>query len=91
MKLPQYTTKDYVVLAWILLPFDAALNSFIFGKLYYNNWQVLVLATLITGIACVVDFIFCGFVAVALKKRFPYENQLGKRLSLMILLKKYWK
>ena len=57
MKLPQYTSKDYVVLAWVLLPFDVALNSFIFGRLYYTNWQVLVLATLITGIACVIDFI----------------------------------
>ena len=86
MKLPRYTTKDYVVLMWVLLPFDVALNSFIFGKLYYNNWQVLVLATLITGLACVIDFILCGFIAVTLKKRFPAENQLGKRLSLMILI-----
>jgi two-component system LytT family sensor kinase len=77
MKLPQYTTKDYVVLAWILLPFDVALNGFIFGKLYYNNWQVLVLATLITGIACVVDFIFCGFVAAASKKDFPMKTNSG--------------
>src|SRR5688572_17770076 len=86
MKLPQYTTKDYVVLMWVLLPFDVALNSFIFGKLYYTNWQVFVLATLITGVACVADFILCGFVAVTLKKRFPFENQLGRRLSLMILI-----
>lgn len=86
MKLPQYTSKDYVVLAWVLLPFDVALNSFIFGKLYYTNWSIFLLATLFTGIACVIDFILCGFVAVTLKKRFPLESQLGKRLSLMILV-----
>jgi sensor histidine kinase YesM len=86
MKLPKYTSKDYVVLMWILLPFDVALNSFIFGKLYYSNWQLFVFATLITGVACVVDFILCGFVAVTLKRRFPFEHQLGKRLSLMIVI-----
>ncbi|HKH60574.1 MAG TPA: histidine kinase [Flavitalea sp.] len=86
MKLPRYTSKDYVVLAWVLLPFDVSLNSFIFGKLYYTNWQIFLLATLITGIACVIDFILCGFVAVTLKKRFPLESQLGMRLSLMILM-----
>ena len=85
MKLPRYTSKDYVVLMWILVPFDVALNSFIFSKVYFTNWQVFVLATMITGAACVIDFIVCGFVAVTLKKRFPRENQLGTRFSLMIL------
>lgn len=86
MKLPHYTSKDYVVLMWVLLPFDVALNSFIFGKEYYTNWQIFLFATLITGAACVIDFILCGFVAVTLKKRFPLESQLGRRLSLMILM-----
>ncbi|HET9280012.1 MAG TPA: histidine kinase [Flavitalea sp.] len=86
MKLPHYTSKDYVVLAWVLLPFDVSLNSFIFGTLYYTNWQIFVLATLITGVACVLDFILCGFVAVTCKKRFPLESQLGMRLSVMILM-----
>ena len=86
MKLPRYTSKDYVVLMWILLPFDVALNSFIFGKLYYSNWQLFLWATLITGVACAIDFLLCGFVAMTLKRRFPYENQLGMRLSLMIVI-----
>lgn len=86
MKLPKYTSKDYVVLMWVLLPFDVALNSFIFGKLYYSSWQLFLLATLITGVACVIDFMLCGFVAVTLKKRFPFEHQLGMRLSLMIVI-----
>lgn len=86
MKLPRYTSKDYVVLMWVLLPFDVALNSFIFGKLYFTNWEVFGLATLFSGIACVIDFILCGFIAVTLKKRFPTEDRLGVRLSLMILI-----
>lgn len=68
-----------------MLPFVTVLNSFLFGKLYFTNWQVYVLSTIITGLASVVDFILCGFVAVALKNRFPDENQLGIRLSLMIM------
>jgi two-component system, LytTR family, sensor kinase len=85
MKLPQYTSKDYVVMMWVMLPFVVVLNSFIFGKLYYTNWQVSVLASLITAAGCIIDFIVCGYVAVALKNRFPQEHQLGRRLTLMIL------
>ena len=86
MKLPRYTTKDYTVMMYTMLPFVVVLNSFIFGKLYYTNIGVFIFATLITGVAGIIDFIICGFVAVTLKKRFPTEEELGKRLGFMILL-----
>lgn len=85
MKLPHYTSKDYQVLMWIVLPFTLVLNSFIFQRAYFSNWQIFIIATLITGVAAVVDFILCGYVAVALKNRFPSENQVGRRMVLMIV------
>lgn len=85
MKLPRYTSKDYQVLLWVMLPFAVVLNSLIFGKMYFSSWPVFLLASAITGFACAIDFVLCGFVAVALKNRFPYENQLPKRLTFMIL------
>ncbi|MGZ5189784.1 MAG: sensor histidine kinase [Flavisolibacter sp.] len=86
MKLPRYTTKDYTVMLWTMMPFVVVLNSFIFGKLYYTSMGVFIFGTLITGVAGVIDFIVCGFVAVTLKKRFPTEEELGKRLGFMILV-----
>ena len=84
MKLPRYTTKDYMVLLWVILPFSIVLNAFIFGKMYFSSIKIFALATLISGIAFCIDFIICGAVAVALKSRFPNEKQLAKRLTLMI-------
>jgi len=84
MKLPKYTNKDYMVLLWVILPFSIVLNTLIFGKLYFSEWYIFALATLISGVAFCIDFIICGAVAVALKTRFPYEKQLAKRLTLMI-------
>lgn len=86
MKLPKYTGKDYQVMMWVMTPFSIVLNLFIFGKAYYSSWWQFLLATLITVVACSIDFIICGFVAVALKARFPSEKQLNKRLSLMIVM-----
>ena len=85
MKLPQYTSKDYYVMAFVMLPFMLVLNAAIFGKLYFSGWKIFVLASIITGIAGCIDFILCGFVAVRLKQRFPSEAQLPQRLTLMIL------
>ena len=84
MRLPRYTTKDYMVLLWVILPFSIVLNTLIFGKLYFSAWYIFALATLISGVAFCIDFIICGAVAVALKSRFPLEKQLAKRLTLMI-------
>jgi sensor histidine kinase YesM len=86
MKLPKYTSKDYQVMVWVMFPFSVVLNLFIFGKAYYSSWGQFLSSTLITMAACSVDFIICGFVAVALKARFPSEKQLNKRLTLMILM-----
>jgi two-component system, LytTR family, sensor kinase len=85
MKLPKYTSKDYMVLVWVIFPFSIVLNTLIFGKLYFSEWYIFALATVISGVAFCIDFIICGFVAVALKSRFPSEKQLAKRLTLMIL------
>jgi hypothetical protein len=86
MKLPHYTSKDYQVMAWVMLPFTLVLNSFIFGKLYFTNWEIFILASLITAVAGVFDFILCGYIAVALKNRFPGENHIGRRMTFMILI-----
>jgi hypothetical protein len=83
-KLPHYTTKDYVVMAWVMIPFSIILNSVIFGKLYYSGWSLFITATVITGVAACLDFIACGAVAVAMKNRFPDDRHVLKRLSFMI-------
>ena len=85
MNLPKYTSKDYMVLLWVILPFSIVLNTLIFGALYYSKWYIFVLATLISGIAFSIDFIICGLVAVAFKSRFPKEKHVARRLTLMIL------
>jgi len=84
MKLPRYTKKDYLVLLWVIFPFTIVLNTLIFGKLYFSTWDIFALATLTSGAAFALHFLVCGFIAVALKSRFPHEKLLILRLSLMI-------
>lgn len=86
MELPRYTSKDYQVLLWVMLPFAVILNVFLFGKQYFSGWGIFLSATLITMAAGAVDFIVCGYIAVALKARFPREKQLAKRLTFMIVI-----
>jgi hypothetical protein len=71
---------------WVMIPFSIIINSVIFGKLYYSQWSIFLPATLITVIGACLDFIACGAVAVAMKNRFPADNQVVKRLGFMIFI-----
>ena len=85
VKLPQYSSKDNYVMFLVILPFTILLNSMIFGKMYFSDWRIFSLATLITGFAGCIDFVICGFIAVSLRKRFPGDHEVTKRLTLMII------
>lgn len=81
---PQYNGKDNFVMTLVVIPFTIIINSIILGSQYFFNWKIFLLATAITFFATCMDFMLCGFIAVALKKRFPEESRLFLRLSLMI-------
>lgn len=85
LALPKYTSKDYVVMLFVLLPFTLVCNSIAMGYYYYSSYQVFMVATLATAITFAIFFTTCGGVAVLLKHRFPKEEQVAKRLSLMIV------
>jgi hypothetical protein len=85
MRLPQYSGKDYVVLAIVILPITLVVNSFIFGSRYYMEGGVFIPATLITAALAALDFLLCGYIAAAMKKRWPRGAQAPRRLFYMIL------
>jgi two-component system LytT family sensor kinase len=84
IKLPQYTSKDYFIMVWVMVPFTMVINTFVFGVKYYSQGGLFSLSTLITCVAACIDFILCGGVAVVMKKRFPADRQVPKRLTFMI-------
>lgn len=85
MKLPQYSGKDYAVLAVIILPVSLVINAVIFGSPYFSSIRYFFLATALTSAAFSLYFIFCGWVAMQMKRRFPYESQTAFKLTLMII------
>ncbi len=85
IKLPRYTTKDYLVLGTILAPFTMIMNSVILGGKYWTDWKIFLFTTGVTALAFCIFFILCGGIAVIFKKRLPREEQVGLRLSLMII------
>ena len=85
LKLPQYNGKDNLVMLLAMPAFAIAINCIILGGKYFTNWKIFLMATLLSAGAACIDFIACGWVAVAMKARFPAEHQVTRRLTLMII------
>lgn len=84
LQLPRYTGKDYFVLAIMILPYTLIMNSIIFGLRFYSSLNYFLASTLITGVCFSIFFTLCGWVAVAMKKRFASEAEVPQRLAIMI-------
>lgn len=70
----------------VIVPVGAVLfNCIVFGLAFFTDLKRFLGATLLAMVAIGAYFALCGGVAVLLKGRFPSEEAVGKRLSLMIL------
>jgi sensor histidine kinase YesM len=85
IKLPRYTSRDYLILGIVILPITLIINSVILGSHYYSGWKAFLSTTALTALAFTIHFTLCGAVAVLLKKRLPKESQVSVRLTLMII------
>lgn len=84
LSLPRYSSKDYVVMPLVVLPFAFGINAAGLGTRYFSSVQFFILATLLTAVFFGLYFIICGAVAVIMKNRFPQEHQVSRRLAIMI-------
>lgn len=84
MKLGQYTDRDYVIMVCSITPFTIILNSIIFGKRYFTDWQVFAIASVVGFIFLCLGFVLYGQVALVIRNRFPKDEQFMKRIGIMI-------
>jgi sensor histidine kinase YesM len=85
IKLPQYSGKDYLVLAVFVIPFTLAINFVILRSVYVYDARRFIIASSFTGAATCIDFILCGAIAVFFKKKFSAEEDIILRLASMII------
>ncbi|MCB0667623.1 MAG: histidine kinase [Saprospiraceae bacterium] len=79
-----YSSKDYYVMAVLVLPFSFVLNLIYLRGSYFHTEGVFVTATLLSLIVISIYFMICGWWAVEIRNRFPGEEDVGKKLLFMI-------
>jgi two-component system LytT family sensor kinase len=86
MKLPQYTHKDWLILAIAMPLFVLIVNLVLLGAGYFSGLAVFIIATLVTTIILTIGWQLLTWIAVTLRNRFPKDSELVKRLSIALLL-----
>tara|TARA_R110002167_G_scaffold199899_1_gene403224 strand:- start:380 stop:1438 length:1059 start_codon:yes stop_codon:yes gene_type:complete len=86
IQLPQYSGMDNKVMLIVTPLFAIIINAINFGLPYFSSFWYFLTASLITMIGFSIQFVACGAIAVYLKKRIPSDDQLTKRLFLMIVV-----
>src|SRR4051812_35018357 len=84
LQIPKFHTKDFTVLVASMLPMGILLNYFLYGHSYFNSARQFGLTTLTSFLFLGGGFLTYGFVAIALRTRFPHDQQLFKRLIICL-------
>lgn len=83
-KLPQYSGKDYFVLALCVGPFALSINTLMLGVRYFTGYRVFLTATAAAAADFSVGFTLCCAIGVRLRQQYKLEEGIGVRLLVMI-------
>ncbi|MDF2188406.1 histidine kinase [Paraflavitalea sp. CAU 1676] len=85
-KLPQYSGKDYFVLALCVAPFAVIINALMLGTRYFTDYRILLTATPLAAADFSIGFVLCCIIGVWLRRQYKQEEGISHRMLVMIAL-----
>jgi two-component system LytT family sensor kinase len=84
MALKRYSKKEPQIFLWVMLPYTSGLNAIIFGKCVLESLKLFVQSFFLSAIYLFIVYFVFGLVAVQVKKRFPANSDLFRRIGTML-------
>lgn len=86
MKFKRYSSREQVIFLWFVVPYTLAINSLVLGSCFFGSVSIF-LQAFFTGI-CYFALVYTvfGLVAALLKKRYPEDSKLFRRIAVMLPL-----
>lgn len=85
-KLPRYSGKDYVLLAWSVGPFAVGINALTLGSRYFTDYRLFLTATPLAAVDFSIGFTLCCVIGVWLRDQYKHETGISHRMLVMIAL-----
>jgi two-component system, LytTR family, sensor kinase len=84
MALKRYSNREPMILIWVMLPYVVILNTIAFGSCIFSSLKEFTISFLITTVYIFAVYAVFGMVAVLIKKRFPANSDLFRRIGAML-------
>src|SRR4051812_6498822 len=84
MRLKRYSGKEPIIFVWFMLPYTIVMNTLVFGTCIYSSLNVFIETFVISVLYFAFIYAVFGTVALMIRKRFPQDGDLFRRIALML-------
>ncbi len=86
MKMKSYSSREQVIFLWFVVPYTLVINSLVLGSCFFKSVSIF-LQAFFTGIFYfALVYTLFGLVAGLVKKRYPEDAKLFRRIAVMLPL-----
>ena len=86
MGMKRYSSKEPMIFLWFMVPYIISINLLIFGSCTFSSLKIFLQVFGVSAFYFAAIYTVFGLVAVLVKKRFPDDNQLFKRIGVLLPL-----
>ena len=86
MQLVRYSKREPIIFLWFMLPYTVIINLIAFGSNVFNSFKKFGLSFITSLFYFGIIYSVFGAVAVLIKRRFPHDADLFKRIAIMLPL-----
>jgi ligand-binding sensor domain-containing protein/sensor histidine kinase YesM len=83
-KAARYSDKELQVFLWVIIPYTLGMNTIVFGDCIYSGLTTFAISFVVSVVYLFVVYSIFGLVAVIIQRRFPANNDLFRRVGLML-------
>lgn len=80
----RYSDKEMKVFFWIIAPYTLAMMSIVFGECIFSGIRTFGIAFFLTAAYLFIAYSVFGLVAVLIQRRFPANNDLFRRVGIIL-------
>jgi two-component system LytT family sensor kinase len=86
MRVKRYSGKEPIIFVWVMVPYTIVMNTLVFGTCIFSSLIGFIETFFISLVYFAFIYGIFGTVALLVKKRFPLDGDLFKRIAIMLPL-----
>src|SRR4051794_11614146 len=86
MQTKRYSGKEPLIFVWFMVPYTIVMNALVFGACIFSSLKVFAETFFISAVYFALIYGVFGTVALMVRKRFPLDSDLFRRIAVMLPL-----